>query len=117
MGTPELVTRTELARLLDCHPRTIVKWTDESMPVAVRGKRGRPSRYDVVVCRAWKETRDYFRGDRMESRARRTFNVGQQRGRAAVQQELEFLLGDVLYSAFTRLNGETPTFEDDEYDD
>jgi len=47
------LTRVELARALGCNPRTIPKWQEEGLPVALRGRGGRPSRYDETEVRAW----------------------------------------------------------------
>ena len=115
MGTPpppKFVTRSELAREFDCHPRTIIKWQDHGLPVAVCGKRGRASRYDLAQCRSWRATYERFSGGELYRLASRTHAVSQQRGLAAVQEELEFLASQVLYSVFAHLNGETPVFED-----
>jgi hypothetical protein len=54
----KLVTRRQLADALGCDPRTIAKWQDEGMPVAVKGRGGRPSRYDQRSCIAWKKQRE-----------------------------------------------------------
>lgn len=56
--TANLLTRRELAVALGSNVRTIAKWQDEGMPVARRGIGGRPSKFDVEACRAWKKTRD-----------------------------------------------------------
>lgn len=47
------LTRKELAKLLGCDARTVSKWQEEGLPVAVRGRGGRPSRYDEAQVQAW----------------------------------------------------------------
>lgn len=51
------LTRKQLAAALDCNQRTIAKWQEEGLPVAVRGRGGRPSRYDEAQARAWLQQR------------------------------------------------------------
>jgi phage terminase Nu1 subunit (DNA packaging protein) len=58
MTDRRLLTKRELAEALDCDVRTIAKWQDEGLPVAVRGRGGRGSQYDEAACRAWKQVRD-----------------------------------------------------------
>jgi phage terminase Nu1 subunit (DNA packaging protein) len=53
-----LVSRRDLAALLEVHMMTVTKWERDGMPVAHRGGRGRPSLYDAAVVRAWKDARD-----------------------------------------------------------
>lgn len=53
-----LLTRAELAKILNCHPMTIVKWGEDGMPIAERGSRGRPSYYREPEVRAWLQARD-----------------------------------------------------------
>jgi phage terminase Nu1 subunit (DNA packaging protein) len=53
-----LVTRRELARRLPCDPRTVARWQEEGLPVAKRGRGGRPSLYDEAAVRAWLTTRE-----------------------------------------------------------
>lgn len=55
MAKVRTLTRLQLAKALDCNPRTIPKWQEEGMPVAERGRGGRASRYDEVAVRAWVE--------------------------------------------------------------
>jgi hypothetical protein len=52
-----LLTRRELATLLDMHRQTVVKWEQEGMPIAERGSRGRASLYREVDVRAWLQLR------------------------------------------------------------
>lgn len=54
----ELLTRKELAVLLEKDPRTLSKWQDEGMPVARRGRGGRPSLFDEAEVRAWIQARE-----------------------------------------------------------
>lgn len=53
------LTRQELATALGgISPRTIEKWLEEGLPVASRGRGGRPSRYDLATVQAWLKARD-----------------------------------------------------------
>ena len=52
------LTRLELARALDCNPRTVAKWQEEGLPVASRGRGGRASRYEETEVRAWLAARE-----------------------------------------------------------
>ena len=58
-----LVTRQELAALLDVNPRTVAKFLDEGMPVAKRGRGGRSSLYSPEACLAWLEARNAVASD------------------------------------------------------
>jgi phage terminase Nu1 subunit (DNA packaging protein) len=58
MTERSLLTRKELMLALGCDVRTVAKWQDEGMPVAVIGRGGRPSMFDLADCRAWKQARD-----------------------------------------------------------
>lgn len=83
-----LVTARELAEQLSCHPRTIPKWMDEGMPVAERGRGGRPSKFDLEQCREWSESRraaesdDLTAVDLIRERARK------ERAQAALAEQL-----------------------------
>jgi phage terminase Nu1 subunit (DNA packaging protein) len=57
MGT-QLLTRRDLADLLGVHMGTIVKWDRDGMPVAERGRKGKPSQYDEAAVRAWLAARE-----------------------------------------------------------
>jgi len=57
-ATGKLVTRLQLAKHLKHLPRTISKWQEEGLPVARRGRGGRPSLYDEPAVRAWVEARE-----------------------------------------------------------
>ena len=52
-----LVTRRELADALGCHMQTVTKYEREGMPIATRGDRGKPSRYQLEDVRAWLTSR------------------------------------------------------------
>lgn len=54
----ELLTRKELAAVLEKDWRTISKWQDDGMPVAKRGRGGRPSLFDEAEVRAWLQQRE-----------------------------------------------------------
>jgi len=60
-----LVTRRELAALPDLpgqvgpvHMQTITKWEREGLPVAKRGRKGKPSLYKEADVRTWLQARD-----------------------------------------------------------
>lgn len=53
-----LVTRRQLAELLDVHMQTVTKWEREGLPVAARGRKGKPSKYSEAEARAWLEARE-----------------------------------------------------------
>lgn len=57
-ATPVTVTRRELADRLTVHPMTVTKWEQAGLPVADRGRKGRPSRYDEAAVRAWLAARE-----------------------------------------------------------
>lgn len=46
-------TRPQLATIFGKNPRTIAKWLDEGMPVASKGRGGRPSLYNLPKCVQW----------------------------------------------------------------
>lgn len=52
------VTRRDLATLLDVHMQTVTKWERDGLPIAERGRRGKPSRYSVTDVRAWLKARE-----------------------------------------------------------
>lgn len=52
-----LVTRRELAELHGVHQQTVTKWERAGMPIAERGRRGVPSRYNPDDVAAWLEER------------------------------------------------------------
>jgi phage terminase Nu1 subunit (DNA packaging protein) len=53
-----VVTRRELAELLGVHMQTVTRWEQAGLPIAVRGRRGKPSLYRLSAVRAWLRTRD-----------------------------------------------------------
>jgi len=53
-----LVTRRQLATLLAVHMMTVTKWEREGMPIAERGRKGKPSRYAQADVSAWLTARD-----------------------------------------------------------
>lgn len=59
----KLLVRRELAKALGCDQRTVAKFQDEGMPVAVRGRGGRPSKFNAAACVAWKTKRDTSSSD------------------------------------------------------
>ena len=58
MTARKLVTRRKLAELFAVHMQTVTKWEQEGMPIAVRGGRGKPSRYSERDVRAWLKARE-----------------------------------------------------------
>ena len=62
-----LFTRPQLATIFGKNPRTIAKWLDDGMPVAVKGRGGRASRYSLPQCVQWVLERELqARGDEGE---------------------------------------------------
>jgi len=53
-----LVTRRQLAKLLNVHMMTVTKWEREGMPIAERGRKGKPSRYSQAVVSTWLTARE-----------------------------------------------------------
>ena len=58
MKATRAVTRRELSGLLKIHMQTVTKWEQEGMPIAERGRKGRPSLYREVDVRAWLAARE-----------------------------------------------------------
>ncbi len=56
-----MLTRRALATALGVHMQTVTKWERDGMPVAQRGTRGKPSRYDRGAVEAWLHARDSAR--------------------------------------------------------
>src|SRR5262245_1216042 len=54
----DLIDRRAVAEALGVHPQTVTKWESAGMPVAARGSRGRPSRYDLAACIRWHVARE-----------------------------------------------------------
>lgn len=53
-----LVTRRVLAARIQHHEISITKWQREGLPVAHRGRKGKPSLYDETAVRAWLQARE-----------------------------------------------------------
>jgi phage terminase Nu1 subunit (DNA packaging protein) len=62
VSTPKpkaMLTRQELAGAIGVHPDTVAGWAaDEDMPVAQRGRGGKPSLYDLGAVLAWRKARE-----------------------------------------------------------
>ena len=88
-----LLTRRELAGALNVHMMTVTKWERDGLPVAVHGRRGRPSRYREVDVRAWLQQR--------EEAAKTTGNldVAQERAR---KERAQAILAEQTYSIRAR---------------
>lgn len=56
-GEP-LLTRRQLAKALDVHMMTVTKWERDGLPVAERGRKGKPSKYSEIKARTWLAARD-----------------------------------------------------------
>lgn len=52
-ASSKLLTRLQLAKELNYNPRTIQKFEEEGLRVAVRGRGGRPSQYDKAEVQKW----------------------------------------------------------------
>lgn len=52
------VTRRQLAEALGVHMMTVTKWERQGLPVAERGRRGKPSLYKLEDVQAWISARD-----------------------------------------------------------
>jgi phage terminase Nu1 subunit (DNA packaging protein) len=48
-----LVTRQALAKIFRKNARTIARWMEAGLPVAIPGRGGRPSRYSLPDCVQW----------------------------------------------------------------
>lgn len=48
-----LATRLQLGKIFGKNPRTIAKWLEEGLPVAVRGRGGKSSLYPIPQCVQW----------------------------------------------------------------
>lgn len=53
-----LLTRRELSAILNVHMMTVTKWERDGLPVAQRGRRGKPSLYRETAVRAWLQQRE-----------------------------------------------------------
>jgi len=54
----KLLTRRQLAAVLEKHMMTVTKWEQDGMPVAKRGSPGKASYYSEPVVRAWLQLRE-----------------------------------------------------------
>lgn len=54
----DLLTRVELAKLLEVHPITVTKWEQAGLQPAERGRRGTASKYSAAAVRAWLQARE-----------------------------------------------------------
>ena len=50
-----LLTRRELATALHVHQQTVVKWAQQGMPLAARGRRGRAALYSLPAVLEWRQ--------------------------------------------------------------
>lgn len=80
-GVGGVVTRRELAAIFRVHMMTITKWSDAGMPIAVRGGRGRASRYRVADVRAWHAQREADAAGTGENLSNGRMDVNQERAR------------------------------------
>lgn len=53
-----LLTRRDLAAVMQVHMQTITKWEHDGLPIATRGRKGKPSTYREADVRAWLEARE-----------------------------------------------------------
>lgn len=51
-------TRRELAQRMGVVMQTVTKWEQDGLPIAERGRKGKPSLYRETECRAWISARD-----------------------------------------------------------
>lgn len=49
----KLQTRRELAEAFGVHMMTVTKWERDGLPIAERGRKGKPSRYRLSECMQW----------------------------------------------------------------
>ncbi len=54
----DLLTRRDLAAQLGVHMMTVTKWERDGLPVAARGRKGKPSTYREADVRAWIAARE-----------------------------------------------------------
>lgn len=55
---PIHLTRSQISRALGVTVVTIDDWIAKGMPVAERGSRGRPYKFDLEACQSWKRDED-----------------------------------------------------------
>jgi phage terminase Nu1 subunit (DNA packaging protein) len=56
MSSQTFITKADVAAALNVDVRTVTKWQADPadpLPIAVRGKRGKPHRYDIAAVFAW----------------------------------------------------------------
>lgn len=53
-AAPPGLTRRELAKAMGVVMQTVTKWEARGMPVLQRGRKGKPSYYDLAACEQWK---------------------------------------------------------------
>lgn len=57
-AVPDGLTRRELAAKFNVHMSAVTKWERAGMPLAYRGRKGKPSRYREADVRAWLDQRE-----------------------------------------------------------
>jgi len=55
---PPLLTRRQLAKAMGVHMQTVTKWERSGLPIAKRGRKGKPSLYDETASRHWLAERE-----------------------------------------------------------
>ena len=88
-----LLTRRELALAMDVHPQTVTKWERDGLPIAERGRKGKPSRYHEAACRAWRTAREDA------ARSSGLVDVAQERAR---KERAQAILAEQAYQARAR---------------
>jgi phage terminase Nu1 subunit (DNA packaging protein) len=95
-----LMTRRQLAALTDLpgqdgpvHMMTVTKWERDGLPVAERGRKGKPSLYREVDCRAWLAAR------KEAAKNGSALDVAQERAR---KEHWQALLAEQLHKARER---------------
>jgi phage terminase Nu1 subunit (DNA packaging protein) len=78
-----LLTRRELALVLGVHMQTVTKWERDGLPVANRGRRGKPSTYRESDVRAWLKSRE------VAAQSGQANDVARERARKERAQALE----------------------------
>jgi phage terminase Nu1 subunit (DNA packaging protein) len=76
-GAGGLLTRRQLAKVLGCHPQTLMGWEREGLPVARHGRRGVSSLFLERDARTWLEDRE----KRLEAPQADKFNFMNDRAR------------------------------------
>jgi P27 family predicted phage terminase small subunit len=83
------ITRRDLAKRLKVHMQTVTKWEREGLPIAWRGRKGKPSRYDETAVRAWVDAREAAGGASNSSFAKFQEAGARQRNAQAELAELQ----------------------------